>query len=201
MMKRSTLHLICSLFVLAVVVCAGCDFTVDNDSAQSSNSQSSNSETGDNDDQKPADSKASDDNEKPVNTKPTFVDLLPEDGNLKEGLAKHAKLAAAKGQRAFIYGCSTILPPSVAINNSLENPLMQAAFAETYIIRLDVHEWGAPGADVLLKEASVSLNKCPVFMAVTQEGTAAGPQLASDAWEENSPDNMAPKLKAFFQEE
>ena len=81
----------------------------------------------------------------------TFVEVLPSGGPLQEQLAAEAADAAASGRRPFVYACSTILPPSVAIDSSLEDPLMKDAFAGTHIVRVDVHEWGAPEAEPLVE--------------------------------------------------
>ena len=88
----------------------------------------------------------------PMRTEATFVDVQPSDGFLRK---QHAKLAASKGKHAFVYVCSTILPPSVAIDETLDDPMMRDAFSENYIIRLDVHAWGAAGTEGLLEGSGI----------------------------------------------
>ena len=77
--------------------------------------------------------------------------------------------------------------------------MMRDAFTGTYIIRLDVHDWGAPGTESLLEGSGIALNQCPVFFAIDADGAASGRKIGGGAWEANIPCNMAPPLKAFFQ--
>ncbi len=74
----------------------------------------------------------------------TVVRLHPNDGDLKTMLASEAQKAVALGQMPVVEFDATWCPPCQAIDQGLKekNQLMVDAYAETYIIKLDVDEWG-----------------------------------------------------------
>jgi hypothetical protein len=133
-----------------------------------------------------------------MRTETTFVEARPQDGLLKSQLARHANLAAANGQQPFVYAWSEVLPPSVAIDESLNSWRMRRAFAGTYIIRLNVHDWGTPETEELLAGSGIEVNWCPMFFAIDADGTATGRKMGGEAWGANLPRKMARPLKKFF---
>lgn len=128
----------------------------------------------------------------------TLVRLHPEAGNLNEMLAVEAEKAAALGQIPVVEFDASWCPPCQAINQSLdeENELMLAAFAGTYIIRLDVDEWGWD-----LTEYGFAFDGIPVYFKLDEKGRPNGEVIDGNAWGENSPENMAPPLDEFFHAE
>jgi hypothetical protein len=129
----------------------------------------------------------------------SVVEVWPSGTPLKAQLAREATKATAAGRRPFVYACSEILPPSIAIDQWLSDPQMQDAFADVHVIRVDVHEWGAPHSEPLLAGTGLTLDRCPVFYELDETGTVTGREIDSGAWDEDVPENMAPVLKAFFE--
>lgn len=72
------------------------------------------------------------------------------------------------------------------------DPRMKAAFKGTYIVHLDVDAWGSK-----LAAAKLSAGSVPVFFALDAAGKPRG-SINGGAWDANTPENMAPKLEAFF---
>src|ERR1700752_5138326 len=74
----------------------------------------------------------------------TVVRLHPEDGDLQTMLANEAQKAAAVGQMPIVEFDATWCPPCIAIDAAIDsrNEFMLRAYADTYIIKLDVDEWG-----------------------------------------------------------
>src|SRR5215216_3321821 len=74
----------------------------------------------------------------------TIVRLHPGDGDLKTLLAEEAQKASALEQMPVVEFDATWCPPCQAIDKAIreENGLILSAYVDTYIIRLDVDEWG-----------------------------------------------------------
>jgi hypothetical protein len=72
-----------------------------------------------------------------------------------------------------------------------QDPLMVDAFTGTYIIEVDVDDWGFP-------PKGWGFNAIPIFFALGPNGKPAGAKIDGNAWGENIPENMAPPLKEFF---
>src|SRR5206468_782182 len=74
----------------------------------------------------------------------TIVRLHPKDGNLQTMLADETQKAVALGQMPVVEFDATWCPPCQAIDKAIKenNDLMLKAYRETYIIKLDVDEWG-----------------------------------------------------------
>lgn len=73
---------------------------------------------------------------------------------------------------------------------------MLDAFSGVYLILVDVDRWGwgetlsGTGFDVWF---------IPIWYALDEQGRPTGETIDGNAWGPNTPENMAPPLKAFFQ--
>ncbi len=124
------------------------------------------------------------------------VRLHPEDGNLDEMLATEAKKAAAAGLLPVVEFDADWCPPCVAINKHLEakNEMMLKAYDGTYIIKLDVDEWGWDNGKV----EYFSVEAIPVYFKLDGQGKQTGEVIDGGAWNEDIPVNIAPVMDAFF---
>lgn len=132
----------------------------------------------------------------PTPTGFTIVRLHPEDGHLQALLAREAQKATSLGQMPVVEFDATWCPPCQAINKGIKenNELILNAYAETYIIRLDVDEWG--WGDSSLHD--FQFNGIPVFFKLDSEGDQTGAVIDGGAWGEDIPENIAPVMDAFF---
>lgn len=132
----------------------------------------------------------------PIPTGFTIVRLHPKDGDLNTLLAGEAQKAAALGQMPVVEFDATWCPPCNAINKAIreENELILTAYTDTYIIRLDVDEWG--WGDSRLHD--FQFDGIPVFFKLDTEGRQTGEVIDGGAWEEDIPENIAPVMGEFF---
>ncbi len=121
----------------------------------------------------------------------TVVDAEPGDA-IADVLRTHASKARAKGEDFYVELGATWCPPCNKLAESLDHPLIKEAFKGVYILRLDIDKWGKELAPVGLSNTTI-----PVFYAVDGEGVP-GRALTGAAWEEDTPENMAGALGAFF---
>lgn len=114
--------------------------------------------------------------------------LVPSEGGFMEQLGKHAAKARELKFKMFIeFG--SLDPVCEDVDNSLSDPRMVEAYAGTYIVHLDNHEWQGQARIPQAIPAWVELDKDCTMTAHSIDGTA---------WAENTPMNMAPILKQFF---
>ena len=126
----------------------------------------------------------------------TEVRLHPKDGNLDEMLAMEAGKAIAAGLQPVVEFDADWCPPCVAINKHLEekNELMLKAYDGTYIIKLDVDEWGWDNGKV----EYFTVDAIPVYFKLDEQGEETGESIDGGAWNEDIPVNIAPVMDAFF---
>ena len=126
----------------------------------------------------------------------TIVRLHPDDGDLPTLLADEAQKAAALGRLPVVEFDATWCPPCQAIDEAIkaDNKLILNAYAETYVIRLDVDEWG--WGDSQLHD--FQFNGIPVFFKLDAEGKQTGEIIDGGAWGEDIPENIAPVMDNFF---
>lgn len=126
----------------------------------------------------------------------TIVRLRPEDGNLADMLAEEAQKAVALGQIPVVEFDATWCPPCIAIDAAIEaeDALMVDAYAGTYIIKLDVDEWGWNDGQVEFFQ----FEYIPVYFKLDDTGTPTGEMIDGGAWNEDIPENIAPVMDEFF---
>jgi thiol-disulfide isomerase/thioredoxin len=122
--------------------------------------------------------------------------LHPKDGELQALLAEESRKADGLGQMPVVEFDATWCPPCQAINKAIreENELILSAYADTYIIRLDVDEWG--WGDSSLHD--FQFDAIPVFFKLDSEGKQTGELIDGGAWGEDIPENIAPVMGEFF---
>jgi thiol-disulfide isomerase/thioredoxin len=132
----------------------------------------------------------------PVPTGFTIVRLHPSDGDLETLLANEVKKAVELDQLPVVEFDATWCPPCRAIDKAIleENELILNAYADTYIIRLDVDEWG--WGDSRLHD--FQFDGIPVFFKLDIAGKQTGEVIDGGAWGEDIPENIAPVMDQFF---
>jgi thiol-disulfide isomerase/thioredoxin len=126
----------------------------------------------------------------------TIVRLQPKDGNLQAMLAIEAQKAGALGQLPVVEFDATWCPPCQAIDAAIKsrNQLMLNAYQGTYIIKLDVDEWGWKNGKV----QDFRFDAIPVYFKLDSEGRQTGEIIDGGAWGEDIPENIAPVMDTFF---
>lgn len=121
------------------------------------------------------------------------VVLEPGTGELVSLLRREVSNAAAQHRVPFLQITAEWCVPCKKLRASLGDPLMQDAFAGTYIIRIDADAWKKE-----LKETGFDHPAIPVFFAVDASARPTGAKIDGGAWGDDIPPNMAPPLKQFF---
>ena len=126
----------------------------------------------------------------------TEVRLHPENGKLEEMLVKETKNAIANDLLPIVEFDADWCPPCQAIKQQLEeeNELMLEAYDGTYIIKLDVDEWGWENGKI----ENFSFEAIPVYFKLDEQGKPTGEMIDGGAWNEDIPVNIAPVMDAFF---
>ncbi len=110
-------------------------------------------------------------------------------------LAEQAQLAQKSGKKPHAYLHAAWCPPCVEIEKTrLADHTMQAAFASTHIIAIDVD-------DVEHKQiiaAGMNAQVLPIFYRLDDKGIPIGTSIDGGAWGDNTPAKMAPQLTAYF---
>ena len=132
----------------------------------------------------------------PQPTRFTIVRLHPGDGDLQTLLTNEAQKAAGLGRQPVVEFDATWCPPCQAIDAAIkaDNELIHDAYAGTYMIRLDVDEWGWGDS----KLHDFQFNGIPVFFKLDEEGKQTGEVIDGGAWGEDIPENIAPVMDTFF---
>jgi len=125
----------------------------------------------------------------------TLVRVTRADGALADVLRAQVGKAKSAFRRPFVELDATWCPPCQAIRQSLDSgdPRMVDAFAGTYIVQMDVDEWGNS-----LGGTGFDASAIPAYYELDQFGRPTGRMITGAAWGDNIPENMAPPLKAFF---
>jgi hypothetical protein len=123
-----------------------------------------------------------------------IVELKPSAGKLDALLKAEVQKAKEAGQKPFLEVYADWCRPCKALRNSLDDARMIDAFDGTYIIQLDGEAWKSE-----LSGPDFVVNEIPVFFELNDEGKPTGRSITSNAWKVNSPADMAPPLKRFFQ--
>ena len=125
------------------------------------------------------------------------MDINHRNGTLVEQMPIEAQKAQDLGLKPFAEFSATWCPPcqAIALSLSLKNPLMVDAFDGAYIIRMDVDTWSQGEWE----EVGFQLEYIPILFRLNAEGKPTGDWIDGSAWGDNTPENMAPPLKAFLQ--
>jgi len=126
----------------------------------------------------------------------TIVRLHPQAGDLQSMLADESKKATALEQMPVVEFDATWCPPCIAIDTAIEsrNELMLKAYAGTYIIKLDVDEWGWDNGGF----QDFRFDGIPVYFKLDSQGHQTGEVIDGGAWGEDIPENIAPVMDEFF---
>jgi len=126
----------------------------------------------------------------------TIVRLHRSGGDLQVMLADEAQKAIALGQLPILEFDATWCPPCQAIDAAIKarNELMLQAYGGTYIIKLDVDEWGWEDGKV----QDFRFDGIPVYFKLDPEGHQTGDVIDGGAWGEDIPENIAPVMDEFF---
>jgi hypothetical protein len=133
----------------------------------------------------------------PAPAEPPFAvhELKPEQGKLPVLLTAEAQLAKKRGLKLFVEIGASWCRPCQALKKAIEtrHPLILDALKGADVIKLDLDEW-----EEQLKDAGLSTKAVPVFFALDDKGRPTGRTIDGGAWGADTPENMAPPLKAFF---
>jgi thiol:disulfide interchange protein len=134
--------------------------------------------------------------EKFSSTELTIVRLHPQDSNLQSMLTDEAQKAAALEQMPVVEFDATWCPPCQVIDAAIQskNELILNAYSGTYIIKLDVDEWG--WGDSRLHD--FRFDGIPVYFKLDEQGRRTGEVIDGGAWGEDIPENIAPVMNKFF---
>jgi thiol-disulfide isomerase/thioredoxin len=110
-------------------------------------------------------------------------------------LASFVKDARAAGLKPYAYLHASWCGPCKAIEKThAADAQMAEAFKGTAIAMIDIDAADPKGLSAHGLESSA----IPVFFKLDDAGKPTGDKIDGGAWGDNTPDNMAPPLKAFF---
>src|SRR6266496_234858 len=119
----------------------------------------------------------------------TIVRLHTNDSDLQTMLSEEAQKATALGQMPVVEFDATWCPPCQAIDKAIKakNELMLQAYNGTYIIKLDVDEWGWGDS----KKHDFQFDAIPVYFKLDSSGHQTGEVIDGGTWGEDIPENIA----------
>lgn len=110
-------------------------------------------------------------------------------------LAAFARDAGAAGLTPYAYLHAEWCGPCKAIEKThAADPRMVDAFQGTAIALIDIDQVDPK----VLAASGLESAAIPVFFKLDASGKPTGDKIDGGAWGDNTPDNMAPPLKAFF---
>jgi hypothetical protein len=116
---------------------------------------------------------------------------LDKDADVEAVAGAFAEEAVAAGQTPVVYVGAGWCQPCLLYKASLDDPRMKAAHEGVRILEADadLHDLSALG---------ISPNGIPHWELVDAAGHSTGAVVTGGAWGDNTPENMAPVLTAFF---
>lgn len=126
----------------------------------------------------------------------TVVEIRPADGGLQEQLATHRAEADRRGLSAFAQVYADWCSPCRALRAAADDPRMVEAYSGTYVVRVEIDAWKEPLRALVGSDGP----GVPVIYAIEPDGRP-GRSVSGRAWNEDTVENMAPVLKAFFRGE
>lgn len=132
----------------------------------------------------------------PAPTGFTIVRLHPQDGDLQIMLTSEAQKATKLGQMPVVEFDATWCGPCQAIDKAIKakNELMLNAYSGTYIIKLNVDEWGWGDSS----KHDFQFDGIPVYFKLDAQGKQTGEVIDGGAWGKDIPENIAPVMDKFF---
>jgi len=123
----------------------------------------------------------------------TMVEIEKSSEKLNAILFREAQNAREIGQAPYIQIYADGCPACRALKRNMKDERMIAAYRGTYIILADVDIWQNQ-----LAKAGIFVTGVPSIFELTFDGKPTGRFITGAAWDENTPENMAPPLDAFF---
>ncbi len=120
-------------------------------------------------------------------------ELFDPPGHLRARLWTESRVAAREGRKAYLYVHAGWCDPCVALQNSIDTPLMQDAFLGVRLLMIDFDRF-----DPWLARSGFLAPSIPKFFELDRRGRPTGRTIDGGAWGANVPSQMAPPLKAFF---
>lgn len=132
--------------------------------------------------------------ESPAPERFTRVHLEPSDGELRSLLRTHAAKAKAAGRKPFVEFGKTSSAACVQFTFSLHDRRMTDALSGTYLIHLNLDQWGT-----VPSRASFDVSDVPAFFELDERGRPTGRSTEITLGDFETPQDMARVLKPFFQ--
>lgn len=126
-------------------------------------------------------------------TKTPIVTYDSADRELLPLLKSEAAKAAAMNKMPVVEFVSSSCPPCLSLGASMADPLLEDAFKNVYLIRLNADVW-----EDKWKGAGYYFKAMPSFFPLNSAGVPVGLTIDGRAWAEDIPRNQAPPLKQFF---
>lgn len=128
----------------------------------------------------------------PTVTESESVELSSSNGRLEEQLATHAIEARRRGLKPVLYAHAAWCPPCNAIQQYAADPAMRDAFVGTYVIGVDIDDWG----DELGRHEIGGI--IPIWVGLDEHNRPGSQRITGGAWDADVPANMAGPLRTFF---